>query len=682
MSKKPKGLARIRNVGIMAHIDAGKTTVTERILFYSGKTHKIGEVHEGQATMDYMVQEREKGITITAAVTSFDWLDHELHLIDTPGHVDFTLEVERSLRVLDGVVALYCGVGGVEPQSETVWFQADRYHVPRLAFVNKMDRVGADFDNVVESIRDRFGVTAVPIQIPWGSEDKFRGVIDLIEMRAIEFREDDRGTVPHVHPIPDEFRASAETAREAMLEALGDIDDDLAMLFLDGEEIGVNQIRAVLRAGTVALEIVPVLCGTGLRDKGVQPLMDAIVHYLPSPSDLPPVTGTLLDHETSSQRAHSPKEHFSGLAFKVQFPDGRRMVMIRVYSGAIEAGQKLYNASQDITERVSRLFQMHADRKERLNRASAGMIVAAAGLKRTTTGDTLADPDNPIILEPISSRAPVIAAAVEPETLRDKDRLGEALAKLADEDSTFHFEEDEETGEMIMRGMGELHLEILADRLKREFSVPVRVGKPEVLLRETISTTADGSATFMRETEDERIFGQVALTVSPLPRGDGFTYGTDLSDDTAARGKRLLDVIKEGVEDSLSGGALQGDPLVDVAVVLKDIGFEEGKDVVPLGYRIAAGMALREALGKADPKLLQPIMKLEVYINEDNLGDVIGDMTARGGQILDVSDSGVLKVLTANAPLRNMFGYSTSLRSMSQGRGTFSMEFDRFGVID
>ena len=679
---KPKTLSHIRNVGIMAHIDAGKTTVTERVLFYSGKTHKIGEVHEGQATMDYMVQEREKGITITAAVTSFDWLDHELHLIDTPGHVDFTLEVERSLRVLDGVVALFCGVGGVEPQSETVWFQADRHGVPRIAFVNKMDRVGSDFFRVVDEIREHFDIAAVPVQIPWGSESNFKGVVDLIEMVAIRFDEQDRGSVPIICEIPEDLQDAADEARGKLLEAAADFDDDVMALYLEEEEIPTRLLRNALRKGTVSLDLVPILCGSGLRDKGIQPLVDAIVHYLPAPADLPPVRGTSVDGTTVVERQHALSEPFCALAFKVQFPDGRRMVLFRIYSGIIKAGDKVYNPTQNITERASRIFDVHADRKTRLKEAKAGMIVAAAGLKLTATGDTLCTEVDPILLEPITARAPVIAAAVEPETIRDKDKLADSLAKMADEDSTFHFEEDEETGELIMRGMGELHLEIIADRLARGFGVPVRVGKPEVLMRETITQTGTGNGRFLRETEEERIFGEVSLTVAPRRRQTGFSYDTDLSEETASRARKLLDAIKDGVEDALSGGVLQGDPLVDVGVTLTDIGFEEGKDITVLGYRIAAGLALRQALENAKPTLLQPLMKIEIYVPDENLGDVIGDMSSRGGHILDVSDAGLLKVVTATAPLRKMFGYTTALRSMTQGRGTSSMEFDRFGTLE
>ena len=682
LMSKPKSLSRIRNVGIMAHIDAGKTTVTERVLYYSGKTHKIGEVHEGQATMDYMVQEREKGITITAAVTGFDWLDHEIHLIDTPGHVDFTLEVERSLRVLDGVVALFCGVGGVEPQSETVWFQADRYGVPRIAFVNKMDRVGADFNRVVDEIKKHFEVNAIPVQIPWGAESGFKGVIDLFEMVAIRFDEHDRGTTPIVCDIPEDLRDAAEEARGRLLEVAADFDDELMNLYLEEEEIPSNMLRKALRQGTVSLDVVPVLCGSGLKDKGIQPLVDAIVHYLPAPTDLPPVRGTTVDGSSVVERLQTPSAPFCALAFKVQFPDGRRMVLFRIYSGTIKSGDKVFNITQNISERASRLFDLHADRKTRLMQATAGMIVAAAGLKLTSTGDTLCTEEAPILLEPITARAPVIAAAMEAETLRDKEKLIDALGKLADEDPTFHFEEDEDTGELIMRGMGELHLEIIADRLTRGFGVPVRVGKPEVLMRETITQEGKGNGHFLRETDDERIFGEVTLVVVPRARQSGFSYETDLSEDVASRARRLLEPIKDGVEDALSGGVLQGDPLVDVGVTLTGVGFEEGKDVVPLGYRIAAGLALRQALGNAKPTLLQPLMKIEIYVPEENLGDVIGDLSARGGHILDVSDAGLLKVITATAPLRKMFGYTTGLRSMTQGRGTFSMEFERFGTLD
>jgi len=679
---KPASLSRIRNVGIMAHIDAGKTTVTERVLFYSGKTHKIGEVHEGEATMDYMVQEREKGITITAAVTRFDWLGHDMHLIDTPGHVDFTIEVERSLRVLDGVVALYCGVGGVEPQSETVWHQAERYQVPRIAFVNKMDRLGADFARVVDEIRERFKVNAIPIQLPWGAEDSFRGVIDLIEMRSIEFNEDDRGTEPVHGEIPDELKGQAAEARDALLEAASDVDDEIAMLYLDGEEVPVETLKKALRRGTIDLQLVPVLCGTGLRDKGVQPLMDAMVHFLPAPNDLPPIQGTLPDGVTPAERKQTPNEHFAALAFKVQFPEGRRMVYLRIYSGKVGSGDKVFNPSQGKTERLSRIFDVHADRRTRLDSAQAGMLVGVAGLKFATTGDTLTTAEHPILLEPISARDPVISAAIEAETTRDKEKLAAALVKLSDEDATFHYEEDDETGELIMRGMGELHLEIITDRLEREFGVKVRVGQPDVIARETIRSEGSGDGEFIRETDDERIFGRVSVKVAPAARGAGVSYSVDLPEETEAQARRLLEPIREGVDDALQGGVLRGDALVDVAVSLTDVGFDEGNDLTPLGYRIAVGLAIRNALQAADPVLLQPLMSLEVYTPEDHLGDVIGDLTQRHGQIEDVSDSGLLKVVTAVGPLKAMFGYSTQLRSMTQGRGTFTMEFRRFGLMN
>jgi elongation factor G len=681
MLTKPQKLSGIRNVGIMAHIDAGKTTVTERILFYSGKTHRMGEVHEGQAIMDYMVQEREKGITITAAVTGFEWLGCEIHLIDTPGHVDFTLEVERCLRVLDGAVALFCGVGGVEPQSETVWYQADRYQVPRIAFVNKLDRVGADFFDVVGQIRKRFSVTAIPIQIPWGKESNFIGVIDLIEMHALRFDEEDRGSTITIEPIPADLALAADQAREELIEAVADLDDEVAMLYLDGEAIPSKLLRGVLRQATIELRAVPVLCGSGLRNKAVQPLVDAIVHFLPSPADLPPIRGTLPDHVTPAERRHDPNAPFSALAFKVQFPDGRRMVLLRIYSGRVTAGDRILNVSLGETERLSRLFLLHADKKKRIASAQAGMIVAAQGLKKTGTGDTISVPSHPILLEPIEAREPVISTAVEPDSIREKDKLFESLAKIADEDPTFHFQEDEETGELIMRGMGELHLEIVADRLKREFGVPVRVGRPDVILRETIRGRAEGSGRFFRETDDERIFGEVKVAVSPSQRGAGFLYEEALPEELANRSRRLLQPIREGIEDSMTGGMLRGDPIVDVSVRLLDITLEEGKEVVPLGYRIAAGMAVRNALQKAQPALLEPLMTIEIFAPEENLGDVIGDMSARGGQILDVSEAGSHKVIQATAPLRAMFGYSTQLRSVTQGRGTFSMEFSRFGML-
>jgi elongation factor G len=679
---KPKPLSRIRNMGIMAHIDAGKTTATERILFYSGRSHKMGEVHEGEAIMDYMVQEREKGITITAAVTSFDWLDHEIHLIDTPGHVDFTVEVERSLRVLDGVVALYCGVSGVEPQSETVWYQADRYHVPRIAFVNKLDRVGADFHRVVGEIAERFGVRALPVQLPWGQESRFQGVIDLITMKALRFEDEDRGSTVRVHEIPSDLVEPARKAREHLIEGLADLDDAIAGLYLEGEDIPDAQMRAALRKGTVALECLPVLCGSSLRDKGIQPLMDAIVQYLPSPVDLPPVPGLLPDGVTPDTRAADPKAPFSALAFKVQYPEGRRLVLMRIYSGHIKSGDQVLNVRLGEKERLARLFLMHANQRTRLDEAWAGMIVGVAGLRHARTGDTLSDPAHPLLLESITAREPVISSAVEPETMRDRDRLAEALAKLADEDATFHYTEDTETGELIMRGMGELHLEIIADRLGREFNVPVRVGQPEVLHRESIAATARATGRFFRETDDERIFGEVTLEVSPAPRGTGNSYVMALSDDDANRARKLLDTIRDGVTDALHAGVLRGDPLTDVRARLIGISFEDGEAITPLGYRIAAGNALRNALRQASPTLLQPLMAVEVFVPEDNLGEVIGDLSQRQSHIEAVREHGPMKVVSALAPLKAMFGYSTALRSATQGRGTFSMEFSRFGSLE
>lgn len=669
-------------MGIMAHIDAGKTTVTERILFYSGRTHKIGEVHEGEATMDYMIQEREKGITITAAVTNFDWLDHEIQLIDTPGHVDFTLEVERSLRVVDGVIALFCGVAGVEPQSETVWHQANRYGVPRIAFINKMDRIGADFHRAVEMIRERFGTNAVPVQLPWGQEARFKGVVDLIEEEALVFEEGDRGATVTPVAIPEDLQQAASSARDRLVEAVADFDDEVAMAFLDGVHVDAKLLKTAIRKATIQLKLVPVLCGSGLRDKGVQPLMDAIVHYLPSPADLEPIVGTLPDQTTPAERPHDKAAPFSALAFKVQFLGGRRSVLLRVYSGTVETGEKVLNVSQDKIERISRLFLLHADQRSRLSSASAGMIVAAAGLKLASTGDTLTHLDHPILLEPIAAREPVISMAVEPETVRDKDKLTDSLAKIADEDATFHYLDDEETGELIMRGMGELHLEIIADRLCRDFNVPVRLGRPDVLLRETIQRVAEERGHFLRETDDERIFGEVAVRVEPALRGSGFVYSENLTEQTSARAsRRLREAIQAGLTDASTSGVLRGDPLVDVKVCLIDIGFEEGKEINTLGYRIAAGIALRNALEMASPTQLQPLMRLEILVPEENLGDVIGDMSARGGQIENVEDAGTNKAITALAPLKNMFGYSTQLRSLTQGRGTFSMEFSRFDSI-
>ena len=673
-------LEKLRNIGIMAHIDAGKTTVTERILFYTGVTHKIGEVHDGDATMDWMVQEQEKGITITSAVTRFDWKGHDVQLIDTPGHVDFTVEVERSLRVLDGVIALYDGVHGVEPQSETVWYQADRHKVPRMAFINKMDRTGADFMRCVEMIQNRLGAHALPIQLPIGAESDFKGVVDIIERRAIIFNDDDRGWTPVITDIPANMADEVEAAREALLEGVAMVNDDIAEVYLEEGDVPIDDLKAALRKATIDMEAVPVMCGTGLKDKGIQPLLDAVVDYLPSPQDLPPVEGTHPDTGQVEQREHQSKAPCAALAFKVQMIEGRKIVYFRVYSGKLETGAKVHNMTLGTDERVSRLFMMQSNKRQRLKETSAGAIVAASGLKNTTTGDTLCDPAHPIILEAIEAREPVINAAIEPEKRQDLDKLLDVLKKTADEDPTFRFQQDESTGELIIRGMGELHLEIVADRIKREYNLPIRVGHPNVVYKETILGSHTGAGIFERDTDEESIYGHVKVTIEPNERGAGNIV--ELGFDTSEYKDNLLKLIKEGAHDGLVSGPVQGEEVVDVKVTVKELIFKDGVPITPLGFRIATGNAVRNALPNASPAILEPLMEVEITIPEESLGDIIGDMTQRGGRIEDVKDQGPSKIVLARSALRKMFGYTTALRSMTRGRGVFAMTFDTYGTLE
>jgi len=675
-------LDKIRNIGIMAHIDAGKTTVTERILFYTGVTHKIGEVHDGETEMDWMPQEREKGITITSAVTQFQWCGHEFHLIDTPGHVDFTVEVERSLRVLDGVVALYDGVHGVEPQSETVWRQANRYKVPRLAFINKMDRVGANFWRSVEMIRDRLKGNPIAIQIPIGAEGDFVGCIDLVEMKAWYFADDDRGWEPVVDDIPDDLAEAAHEAREGMLDGLSMLDDDVATAYLEDGNVPVELIKSALRSATISLRAVPVLCGTGLRDKGIQPLLNAAADYLPSPLDVPAVQGTHPRTGELVERAPDPRGHFSALAFKVQMIEGRKIVYLRIYSGTLKEGDKLLNVGGGQEERVSRIFQMHSNQRKPTDQASAGYIVAVPGLKYAFTGDTLTDPAWPILLESIDAKNPVIGMAIEVDKRGDRDKLLEVLAKFAAEDPTFLFREDEGTGEIIVRGMGELHLEIIIDRIKREYNIEVRVGAPNVVHRETIQGNADGQGQFHRQTEGEEIFGDVTVRVSPTARGTGrqLELGSHLDATTLPKG--LADLLLAGAADGLASGPLLGESVEDARVTITSANLP---DVLPkslIGYRIAAGIAVRDALGRATPAVLEPLMAVEIVVPEEHLGDVIGDLSQRNGRIEEIDDEGGAKIVRSRVALRRMFGYSTALRSMTQGRGVFTMSFDAFDTLD
>jgi elongation factor G len=665
------GLRTIRNIGIVAHIDAGKTTTTERILFYTGRVHRLGEVDEGSATMDWMVQERERGITITSAATTCFWRDHRINIIDTPGHVDFTIEVERSLRVLDGAVVLLSAVEGVQPQSETVWRQADRYHVPRIIFINKMDRTGADFARTVEMIRDRLGATPVPVQMPLGAEDGFEGVIDLVRMRSIIYL-DDLGTRSDETEIPKGAREQAEAARERLLEAVADLDDDLARKYLEGLEITEAELRRALRAGTLAVKIVPVLCGSSFRNKGVQPLLDAVVDFLPSPLDLPPVKGTDPRRGEPVERQADPDGPFAALAFKiVSDPYVGRLTYFRVYSGTLTAGSYVYNANKGQKERVSRILQMHANHREDIPQVSAGNVVAAVGLRVTATGDSLCDEDAPIILEAMHFPDPVISVAVEPKTRADEERLGTALARLADEDPTFRVRFDAETGQTIISGMGELHLEIIVDRLLREFNVQANVGRPQVAYRETIRAASRGEGRYVRQTGGRGQYGHAVIEIEPLARGAGIEFVDMITGGTIPR--EYIKSVEAGIREAAEYGALAGYPMVDVRALLVDGSYHE-VDSSEMAFKIAGSLAFKDAVRRAQPVLLEPMMRVEVVTPEAYMGEVIGDLNARRGRIEGMEPQGALRVIRAVVPLAEMFGYATAVRSLSQGRATYSME--------
>jgi len=681
--KKPSKLARVRNIGVCAHIDAGKTTVSERFLYYAGRIHKIGEVHDGEAQMDWMPQERERGITITAAATTLEWRGHDVHLIDTPGHVDFTIEVERSLRVLDGAVVVFCGVSGVEPQSETVWHQADNFHVPRLAFVNKMDRPGADFQAVVDEIRERLGARPIPIQIPIGAEDQFVGVIDLIRERAIYFsgEEDDP---PREDSVPAALADKAAAAREHMIEAAADFDDAIATAYLEGKPIDSAALIAALRKGTLKCGIVPVLAGSALRNKGVQPLLDAVCDYLPSPTEVPPIQGTNPVNNEPTTRPPEDAAPFCALAFKVAMDEGRKTVFLRIYSGVLKPGDEVQNARTRRNEKVARLFSVHANRRERIERAGAGSIVVAMGLKDAGTGDTVYAPKAPILLGRIEAHEPVIARAIEPKTQAEKEKMDFGLTKLADEDPTFRFGEDPETGQTIIRGMGELHLDIMADRLKREYGVDATVGRPQVVYRETLAGSAEAEARFERQVEDETLFGQARVRVASRPRGSGNVVKLDIPTVVQVPGqpripetpKAILDAALEGATEAMRSGP-EGYPFEDIEVVVTGIEYRPDAST-PAGQRAAVGEALRQASRDAGTRLLEPIMKVEVTSPESNVGDVLGDLNARHARIEDVGVRGNQRLVIAKVPLRRMFGYSTDLRSATQGRANYTMQFEAF----
>jgi elongation factor G len=663
----------------MAHIDAGKTTTTERILFYAGRLHKMGEVHEGAATMDWMVQEKERGITITSAATTCTWRDHSINIIDTPGHVDFTVEVERSLRVLDGAVAVFDAVAGVEPQSETVWRQADRYSVPRIAFINKMDRMGADFYASLASIRSRLGARAVPVQLPIGAEDEFRGVVDLISQKAIVYT-DDLGKNVESPDIPAELRERVEQYRKELVEAAADYDDDLMQSYLDEQEISGDVLVSALRRGTVAGQLVPVLCGAALRNKGVQPLLDAVVDYLPSPADKPPVEGINPGDHSLAVREVADDEPFSALAFKIQMdPQGiGKLSFFRVYSGRLRAGSTVLNVTTGRKERLGRILRMHAIRREDVDEVFPGDIAAAVGLKGTTTGDTLADEGHPILLESISFPEPVISVAIEPRTKVDQDKLGVALQRLAEEDPTFRVYTDEETGQNIIAGMGELHLEIIVDRLTREFRVDANVGKPQVAYREAIRRPAHGVGRFVRQTGGRGQFGHVEIDVQPSERGEGFIFEDKITQGRIPR--EYIGPTQKGISDALATGVVAGYPVLDIRILLVD-GSYHPVDSSEQAFQIAGSLAIKDALRKADPYLLEPVMKVDVVMPEEYLGDVMGDLSSRRGHILGMEGKGTSQAVVANVPLAEMFGYATQLRSMTSGRATYSMEFDHYAEL-
>ena len=677
MKKTP--LDHVRNIGIMAHIDAGKTTTTERILYYTGRTHRMGEVHEGAATMDWMAQEQERGITITSAATTCFWRDHRINIIDTPGHVDFTVEVERSLRVLDGAVALFDSVAGVEPQSETVWRQADKYGVPRIAYVNKMDRIGADFDRSVATMVERLGANAIPIQLPIGAEADFLGMIDLVEMNEIKFL-DDLGTNVDVTPVTEANMARATAARDALIEAIADHDDELAMAYLEGAPLTPAQIRKGIRASVLAGSVTPVLCGSSFKNKGVQALLDAVIDYLPAPTDVQAAEGINPDTDEAAERSADPAGPFAALAFKVMSdPYVGRLTYLRVYSGTAASGASVINATKDRKERIGRLLMMHANTREDVENASAGDIVAAVGLKSTTTGDTLCDPSKPIVLERMTFPEPVIDIAIEPKTKQDQERLSTALQRLSDEDPTFRVRTDEETGQTLIAGMGELHLEIIVDRLMREFSVEANVGQPQVAYRETIRKAVDKcEAKFVRQTGGRGQYGHVVIAVQPNEPGKGYEFENKTVGGSIP--KEYVGPAEQGIREAMASGVAAGYPMVDIKVQIIDGSYHE-VDSSEAAFKIAGSMALKEAARRAGPVLLEPMMAVEVVVPKEFMGTVVGDLNGRRGRIMAMEELGLSGTVKSNVPLKEMFGYATSVRSATQGRATFTMQFDHYSEV-
>ena len=677
----PRGfpLQKLRNIGIMAHIDAGKTTTTERILYYTGKTHRIGEVDDGAATMDWMEQEKERGITITSAATTCFWGGHQINIIDTPGHVDFTVEVERSLRVLDGAITILCGVGGVEPQSETVWRQADRYHVPRIVFVNKMDRIGCDFENVVRMLRERLGANAIPIQLPLHREDKFSGIIDLITMQYRIYHEESLGATFEDLPIPSDFLDKAKKSREELLEALTFYDDQLLEKFLDDEPIHEQEIKKALRKANLDVKVFPVLCGSAFHNQGIQKLLDAVVDFLPSPLDIPPVKGTNPDKNREEKRTPSDDEPFCALAFKIASdPYVGKLTYFRVYSGKLKVGSAVLNANTRVRERIGRILEMHANKRLDKQEVFTGDIAAAVGLRKTTTGHTLCDQKKPIVLEKMSFPEPVISVAIEPRTKADQDHLSAALSKLAEEDPTFSVRINQETGQTIISGMGELHLEVLVERMMREFGVKANIGKPQVAYKETITLAVEAEGKFIRQTGGRGQYGWVKIRLEPLPKGGGFEF-----EDSTKGGvlpKEFVPPVKEGIAESMQNGVLAGYPMVDIKAILLEGKYHE-VDSTELAFRIAGSLALQKAASKASPVLLEPVMSVEVMVSDKYLGDVINDLNSRRGNILGIHPKGDAQAISVVVPLSEMFGYATRLRSLSQGRAIFSMEFDHYEQV-
>ena len=671
-------LAKTRNIGIMAHIDAGKTTTTERILFYTGRVHKIGEVHDGAATMDWMVQEQERGITITSAATTCQWKDHRINIIDTPGHVDFTVEVERSLRVLDGSVAVFCAKGGVEPQSETVWRQADKYGVPRMAYVNKMDILGADFYRVVDMMKTRLGANAVPIQLPIGFEETYIGIVDLVEMKALIYV-DDLGKVSEQSEIPEELRDQADYYRQNLLDAIAECDDELMMKYLEGEELTKEEIKQGIRTATVNCKMTPVLCGSSYKNKGVQPLLDAVVEYMPSPLDVPAIKGVIPEVGTADERVADDKNAFSALAFKIMAdPYVGKLAFFRVYSGNLTSGSYVYNSTKGKRERIGRILQMHANHREDIDVVYTGDLAAAVGLKDTTTGDTLCDEKQPIILESMVFPDPVISVAVEPKTKADQEKMGVALGRLAEEDPTFRMQTDQETGQTIISGMGELHLEIIVDRMLREFKVECNVGKPQVAYRETIRKMVKSEGKFVRQSGGRGQYGHCWLQIEPMEPGGGFVFVNKVVG--GAIPKEYINPIESGIKEALDSGIVAGYPIVDVKVTVYDGSYHD-VDSSEMAFKIAGSMGFKAGALKAGPVLLEPVEKVEVVVPDEYMGDIIGDLNSRRGRIEGMESRAGAQVIRAFVPLSEMFGYSTDMRSRTQGRGVYSMEFDHYEEV-